>query len=91
MDIKTTFLHGDLNKMIIIAQLEGYVNPKRSDHACHLKMSLYGVKQSPRQWHLRFDSFMIERNFQKCNFDCCVYFKYLNCKIYLLLYVKDML
>ena len=44
MDITTTFLHGDLNKMIIIAQLEGYVNPKRSDHACHLKMSLYGVK-----------------------------------------------
>lgn len=44
MDITTTFLHGDLNKMIIIAQLEGYINPKRSDHACHLKMSLYGVK-----------------------------------------------
>lgn len=52
-----------------------------------LKKSLYG------QWYLRFDRFMSEHSFQRCNFDGCVYFKILenDSKIYLLLYINDML
>ena len=63
MDVKTTFLHSKLDEMIVMRQREGYVNPKKSNHVCHLKKSLYGLKQSLRQWYLRFDRFMIENNF----------------------------
>ena len=93
MDVKTTFLHGELDEMIVMRQLEGYVNPEKLDYACHLKKSLYGLKQSPRQWYLRFDRFMTENNFQRCPFDCCVYHKDVEDgnKIYLLLYVDDVL
>lgn len=93
MDVKTTFLHGELDEMIVIAQPESYVNPEKADHFCHLKKSLYGLKQSPRQWYLRFDGFIVESSFQRCSFDCCVYHKNLEeySKIYLLFYVNDIL
>lgn len=60
---------------------------------CRLKKSLYGLKQSPRQWNKRFDSFMIKIGFTPCEHDCCVYVKRLDddSYIYLLLYVDDML
>lgn len=58
MDVKTIFffLHGELNEKIVMSQLEGYTYLERYDWVCRLKRSLYGLKQSPRQWYLRFDS-----------------------------------
>ena len=57
------------------------------------KKSLYGLKQSPRQWYLRFDEFMIKSGFERSSYDNCVYHKWLSSKvgIFLLLYVDDML
>ena len=49
MDIKTVFLHGELEETIYMAQLQGFEEPEKEDHACLLKKSLYGLKQSPRQ------------------------------------------
>ncbi|RVW57769.1 Retrovirus-related Pol polyprotein from transposon TNT 1-94 [Vitis vinifera] len=55
--------------------------------------SLYGLKQSPRQWYKRFDAFMVSHEFMRNQYDSCVYFKTLpdGSFIYLLLYVDDML
>jgi len=58
---------------------------------CLLKKSLYGLKQSPRQWYKQFDSFMIKAKYNRCEYDSCVYFKQSNDPAYLLLYVDDML
>ena len=93
MDVKTTFLHGELNEMIVMEQPERYVDPIRPNHMCHLKKSLYELKQSPRQWYLRFDRFILENSFQRCPFNCCVYYKDVgdDNKIYLLLSINDML
>ncbi|KAG8482954.1 hypothetical protein CXB51_021884 [Gossypium anomalum] len=56
-------------------------------------VSLYGLKQSPRQWYKRFDSFMTSHDFKRNSFDSCVYFKKNNYGsfVYLFLYVDDML
>ncbi|KAG8489021.1 hypothetical protein CXB51_017120 [Gossypium anomalum] len=58
-----------------------------------IKTSLYGLKQSPRQWYERFDSFMTSHDFKRSCFDSCVYFKKNSdgSFVYLLLYVDDML
>ena len=56
--------------------------------------SLYGLKQSPRQWYKRFDSYMIWIGYKRCEYDFCVYVKSLDdgdSFIFLLLHVDDML
>ena len=60
---------------------------------CKLKKSLYGIKQSPRQWYKRFDSFMRGNRYTESHYDSCVYYnKFLGGEyIYLLLYLDDML
>ncbi|KAH9657534.1 hypothetical protein KPL70_023118 [Citrus sinensis] len=93
LDVKTAFLHGRLQEEILMTQPEGYVDSEKPNHVCLLKRSLYGLKQSPRQWYLRFDEFMLSHGYLRCSFDCCVYYKLIssNLYIYLLLYVDDML
>ena len=58
-----------------------------------LKKSLYGLKQSPRQWYLRFDQFTSSYGYNRSQYDSCVYYRNLvtNNYIYLLFYMDDML
>ncbi|KAH9314145.1 hypothetical protein KI387_022772, partial [Taxus chinensis] len=60
LDVKTAFLHGDLDEEIYMEQPRGYEVRGKEKLVCRLKKSLYGLKQARRQWYLRFDRFMIE-------------------------------
>lgn len=93
LDVKTAFLHGELEEKIFMQQPEGFVENSDAGKVCLLKNSLYGLTQSPRQWYKRFDDFMIKSSFNRSSYDSCVYYKVLpgNNFIYLLLYVDDML
>jgi hypothetical protein len=51
MDVKTTFLHGDLEEEIYMKQPEGFVVKGKKELVCKMKKSLYGLKQSPRMWY----------------------------------------
>ncbi|KAG8473176.1 hypothetical protein CXB51_035117 [Gossypium anomalum] len=65
LDVKTVFLHGELEDDIYMQQPEGFTVSKKEDYVCLLKKSLYGLKQSPRQWYKRFDSFMTSHDFKR--------------------------
>ncbi|KAG8475835.1 hypothetical protein CXB51_032770 [Gossypium anomalum] len=93
LDVKIVFLHRELEEDIYMQQPEGFIVSEKEDYVCLLKKSLYGLKQSPRQWYKRFDSFMTSHDFKRSSFDSCVYFKKNNdgSFVYLLLYVDDML
>uniref|UniRef100_A0ACD5ZUM4 Uncharacterized protein n=1 Tax=Avena sativa TaxID=4498 RepID=A0ACD5ZUM4_AVESA len=83
-DVKTAFLHGELDEEIYMDQPEGFIVPGKEDFV--------GLKQSPRQWYKSFDSFMISHGFERSKYDSCVYIKFVDgSPIYLLLYVDDML
>ena len=86
-------MYGELEEDIYMQQTEGFVVLGKEDHVCMLKKPLYELKQSPRQWYKRFDSFMTSHDFRKCNFNSCVYFKRCDDEsfLYLLLYVDNML
>ncbi|GKB10958.1 retrotransposon protein, putative, ty1-copia subclass [Tanacetum coccineum] len=92
LDVKTAFLHGNLEETIYMRQPPGF-EEGTGNKVCLLKKSLYGLKQSPRQWYKRFDVYMISNGFSRSNYDSCVYFKEFapGMYIYLLLYVDDML
>jgi len=48
MDVKTAFLHGELEEKIYIKQPEGYIVENKENKVSLLKKSLYGLKQSHR-------------------------------------------
>ena len=57
-----------------------------------MKKSLYGLKQSPRMWYKKIDTYMLGLGFKRRKEDHCVYFKLIGDNlIYLVLYVDDML
>ncbi|KAE8665322.1 Detected protein of unknown function [Hibiscus syriacus] len=93
LDVKTAFLHGDLEEEIYMTQPEGYKDGGCEKWVCKLNKSLYGLKQSLRQWYKRFDSFMRRQNYTRSKYDHGVYLQKLKhgSFIYLLLYVDDML
>ena len=59
MDVKKTFLHGELDKNVYMVQPKGFTQHEYEHLVCKLKKSLYGLKQSLSQWYKRFDSYMI--------------------------------
>ena len=92
LDIKTTFLHGDLKDEIYMEQLDRFRERGKENLVCKLKKSLYGLKHAPCQWYEKFDSFMLEHGFKILEVDHCVYIKkYEERYIILLVYVDAML
>jgi hypothetical protein len=62
MDVKTAFLNGDLKENVYMAQPKGFVVEGKERMGCRLKKSIYGLKQTSRQWYLKFDRTI--RNFR---------------------------
>lgn len=92
LDVKTAFLHGNLEEKIYMKQPPGFIDKSHPDYVCLLNKSLYGLKQSPRQWNKRFDTFICSIGFKKSNFDACLYYLFEgNDSVFVLLYVDDML
>lgn len=88
-DVKTAFLHGELEEEVFMLPPEGTSISK--DTVCKLKRSLYGLKQSPRCWNKKFNQFLKSYDFKQCEADKCVYVsnKTKDSETILVLYVDD--
>jgi hypothetical protein len=92
MDVKTSFLHGDLEEEIYMNPPEGFAVKGKKELFCKLKSSLYGLKKLPRMWYQKFDAYILGLGFVRSRVDHCVYSKQVgNHFIYVLSYVDDML
>ena len=93
MDVKTAFLHGDLEEEIYMKQPNGFQVEGNEDYVCRLRKSLYGLMQDQRQWYKKFEFDMCEQGYNKTTSNHCVFIiKFSNDDfIILLLYVDDML
>ena len=73
-------------------QSERFVVPGKENLVCHLKKSLYSLKQAPQQWYKRFDAFMIRQGYTRRHYYNSVNFQQFGGSfVYLLLYVDDIL
>jgi hypothetical protein len=92
MDVKMTFLNGDLLKNVYMAQPKGFAMKEKEHTGCHMRKSMYGLKQVSRQWYLKFDYTIISFGFKENEEDTCIYAKFRSRKfIFLILYVDDIL
>ncbi|GJS12170.1 zinc finger, CCHC-type containing protein, partial [Tanacetum coccineum] len=93
MDVKTSFLNGDLDEEVYMKQLEGFVMPGNEHKVCKLVKSLYDLKQAPKQWHQKFDKVVLSSGFLLNQSDKCIYNKFDSSGKYVIiyLYVDDML
>lgn len=58
MDVKSTFLNGDLEEEVYIEQLDGFRLTKDPNMVHRLKKELYGLKQAPKAWYARLDRYL---------------------------------
>ena len=65
MDVKTTFLNGNLEEEIYMMQLEGFIAKNQEHMVCKLKRSIYGLKQASRSWNIRFDQAIKSYGFEQ--------------------------
>jgi hypothetical protein len=65
MDVKATFLNGDIEEEVYIEKPEGFMIHEQKYHVCRLKKALYGLKQAPRAWYEKMDGFLMSLGFKK--------------------------
>jgi hypothetical protein len=74
-----------------IEQPQGFEVGYRKTHVYRLKKAMYRLKQAPRSWYGRINSFLTSLGFTKSKFDSNLYFKVMNDDPFIfLLYVDDL-
>ena len=92
LDYSTAFLNGVLNEPIYMRQPPGFESTTHPNYACRLRRTLYGLKQSPREWNKVLHSALDQNGFQALVSTPCLYAKAVNGgKIMIAVFVDDVL
>jgi hypothetical protein len=91
MDVTSAYLNGEIQEEIYMSQPELFVDGKQSGKVCNLKKSIYGLKQSGREWNNKLNSVLIVYGFIQCNGDKCVYTKNTSEICIIAVYVDDLI
>jgi hypothetical protein len=90
MDVKGTYLNSNLKEVIFMMQPEGYGDG--SNKVCQLLKTLYGLKQSGREWNIKLNIKLEKRGYKRIHSDPCVYIlKTLDGMILITVWVDDLL
>jgi transposase InsO family protein len=93
MDVDTAFLYAPLEEEVYMRLPEGYekLDQDGKPLVARLLKSLYGLKQSPRNWNTHLDAWLVESGWVQTKADPGVYFfETETVKYILLLYVDDL-
>lgn len=55
LDVVMAYINGDLDEKIFMEQSEEFIEKGKENQVCLLKKSIYGLKQSGRQWFIKLD------------------------------------
>ena len=94
MDVSTAFLYAYIQEQVFFEQPPGFEvkDKNEGDMVMQLEKSLYGLAQSPGNWFNTIDPVIVDIGFVALKSDPCVYlYDHNGAKIYLTLYVDDLL
>jgi hypothetical protein len=92
MDVKSSFLNGELEEEVYIEQPERFQLSENTDYVCKLKKALYGLKWAPRAWYSKLDKYLQQEGFIKGSADNNLYIKVSQGNILLIkVYVDDII
>ena len=90
MDVKTAFLNSKLQEEIYMKPPPGFETPDGS--VLKLKKTLYGLKQSPREWYKTLAEYLKTLGFRQSNADTCIFVKWENDELTIIsVYVDDLI
>src|SRR5882672_9845380 len=73
MDIKTAFLHGNLEEEVYMEQLEGMKEPGKESWVCYMKKTLYGLMQAAWAWNLCLHCAILDIGYVRISANHCIY------------------
>ena len=74
LDMKTAYLNAPIEEEVYLEQPQGYID-KGTDYVWKLKKSIYGLKQSGRNWYNMLSRYLIDSEFKKSQADPCLFTK----------------
>ena len=90
MDVKGAYLNGTLKEKVYMLQPERFED--RTDHVCQLIKTLYGLKQSGREWNKELDDKLTKHHFKHLKSDPCAYVRHNSKKVVIMtVWVDDLL
>ena len=73
-------------------QPPGFIDSSYSDHVCHLKKAIYGLRQSPRAWYMELKSYLVGCGSVNSKSDASLFISHNNhTTLFLLVYVDDII
>ena len=77
MDVKTAFLYADLKEEVYMQPPPTVASKDKDgkDLVCRLNKTLYGLHQSPREWHILLTNWLADQGFARSDADPCVFLK----------------
>ncbi|GJU75218.1 ribonuclease H-like domain, reverse transcriptase, RNA-dependent DNA polymerase [Tanacetum coccineum] len=73
LDVKSAFLHGDLQEEVYVTQPEGFIKRNDNGKVYRLIKALYGLRQAPRAWNIKLDNTLKSLDFKKCALEQAIY------------------
>ena len=92
LDVNNAFLHSDLHEEVYMDLPQG-VTPPKPGQVCHLRKSLYKLRQASRQWYEKLSIILIDLGYQQSQENLFLFIKYKSATsfIALFIYVDDMI
>jgi hypothetical protein len=92
IDIQNSFLHDFLDEDVYMKQPPGFEDSARPEYICKFDMSLYGLKQGPREWFSRLSTTLLALGFSASKTDISLFlFNKGGIKIRFLINVDDVI
>nr|GEV25861.1 putative ribonuclease H-like domain-containing protein [Tanacetum cinerariifolium] len=75
MDIKSTFLYGEIEEAVYVTQPKGLEDPHNPKHMYRVVKALYGLHQAPRAWYARLSTFLLKHHYRRGTIDKTMFLK----------------